>query len=348
MSRKSKLTSSIGIAVLTFAVTPGSAEMQLTPAGEFGARDGRPFECPAWKIDAAIAANVIRRANDRANRMAIDYEHQTLKAENNGQPAPAAGWFKQMEWREGVGLFAVDVEWTARASEMIAANEYKYSSAVFRYDPITGEVLSMELAALTNNPALDGMDEVTARAAAKFDTDHHESNQEDTPMKVALALLLGLSKDASEEDVMARVTALKNSATSHDSEIAALKNQEPDPAKYVPVATMQSLQGQVADLSAKLNDKEVGDLVGTALTEGKLLPAQEYWARDLGKSNVAALKTYLENAQPIAALNNTQTNGKKPDGSGDAALSEPELAVCKNMGLDPEAYKKTKAAQAAA
>ncbi len=345
MNRKTQRTQSIGVAVLAFAVTPGNAEIQLLPAGEFRARDGRPFECRAWKIDAAIAANVIRRANERANRLLIDYEHQTLKADFNGSPAPAAGWFKQMEWRDGAGLFATDVEFTPRAAQMIADGEYKYISAVFPYDPVSGEVLGMEMAALTNNPALDGMQEIAALAAKYFvDT----PNQEDAPMKVALALLLGLSKDASEEDVMARVTALKNSAAAHDTEIAALKNQEPDPAKYVPVATMQSLQAQVADLSAKLNDKEVGDLVDTAMSEGKLLPAQESWARDLGKSNVAALKTYLESAQPIASLANTQTGGKKPDGGSDAALSESELAVCKHMGLDPEAYKKTKAAQAAA
>ncbi|WP_252403324.1 phage protease, partial [Burkholderia pseudomallei] len=77
------------------------------------------------------------------------------------------------------------------------------------------------------------------------------------------------------------------------------------------------------------------------LKNGRLLPAQEGWARDLGKSNVAALKQFISTAQPIQALGGTQTGGNPPadDGTGAAALSAEELAVCKALGLDPATYK---------
>lgn len=84
-----------------------------------------------------------------------------MLAAQNDQPAPAAGWFGKLEWRKS-GLYAVDVEWTERATQMIEGSEYKYISPVFAYDKKTGKVKRLLHAALTNNPALDGMDAVTA------------------------------------------------------------------------------------------------------------------------------------------------------------------------------------------
>ncbi len=109
----------LGSRSLLFACTVALAaerEIQLLPAGEFAARDGRPGKGGKWKIDAAIAAALIALAEARTTPFVLDYEHQTLHAERNGQPAPAAGWFKTLEWREGKGLYATDVQWTERAA----------------------------------------------------------------------------------------------------------------------------------------------------------------------------------------------------------------------------------------
>lgn len=63
-----------------------------------------------------------------------------------------------------------------RAGEMIAADEYRYISCVFAYDK-TGRVTRILHAALTNFPALDGMDEVfVAALAANLSSD--QPNQE--------------------------------------------------------------------------------------------------------------------------------------------------------------------------
>lgn len=59
-------------------------------------------------------------------------------------------------------MYAIDVEWTERATQMIEGGEYKYISLVFAYDKKTGKVKRLLHAALTNNPALDGMDAVAA------------------------------------------------------------------------------------------------------------------------------------------------------------------------------------------
>lgn len=79
------------------------------PAGNFSARDGRPFDVAdhCWKIDGKIAAVLIAQAKALGQDILIDYDHQTLNAAKNGKPAPAAGWFNgdEIEWREGQGLF---------------------------------------------------------------------------------------------------------------------------------------------------------------------------------------------------------------------------------------------------
>ncbi|MDT3707472.1 MAG: phage protease [Thiobacillus sp.] len=335
-------------AALSIAITPASGrEIQLTPAGLFKARDGRPAGIAGWKLDAQTALKVAARAAARKTPFVIDYEHQTLATEKNGQPAPAAGWFKTLEWRDGAGLFATDVEWTAKAKAHIEAGEYKFISPVFGYDPKTGDVLQVEMAALTNTPALDGMDAVAALAQDFFNRSQEPTHEKDRPMK-ALANLLGLAEDATEADISAAIVALKAKTTEHETTIAALKTQAPDPAKFVPVETVTALQGQVAALTTRLNDTELEDVVQAALSSGKLLPAMEGWARDLGKKDIAALKGYIEKNPAIAALNGNQTGGKGPEGRTDGELSATDLAICKSMGIKPEDYKATLAEQAAA
>jgi hypothetical protein len=61
-------------------------ELQVMPAGKFYPSDGRELPVDGWRIDAALAAELIERFQKRRVRTVIDYEHQTLNRENNGQP----------------------------------------------------------------------------------------------------------------------------------------------------------------------------------------------------------------------------------------------------------------------
>lgn len=341
-------------ASLTVSLATAGAELQLLPAGVFRSADGsgRPAGIPGWRIDAAIAARVIQAAAARETPFVIDYEHQTLLSEKNGQPAPAAGWFhgRALQWREGQGLYATGVEWTERARNMIGDGEYRYLSPVFAFDDQTGEVQALRMAALTNNPGLDGM---SAVALSAF---FHHPSEEEHPVNETLKKLLaalGLADGTSEDTAMTAVAALKAKAdqvgtlqTAHQAEIAALKATvataaTPDPAKFVPVETMQQLQTQVAALTARVTQTEVTDVVEAALAAGKLLPAQKDWAENLGKSNLAALKGYIETAPQVAALSGMQSAGKPPDGRT-AATTDADLAVMKALGLSAEEFAKGK------
>ncbi|UYC12281.1 phage protease [Xanthomonas sp. CFBP 8445] len=366
-TRSSAMSHAIALAACSFTL-PAPAEdartieIQLTPAGAFKPRDGREMKVPHWYIDQAVASRVIANFAARQNPAVLDYEHQTLRTEENGQPAPAAGWMNSLSWREGSGLWA-NVELTARAADLIRSGEYRYVSPVLYYDEATGEVLAIEMAAITNNPAIDGMSSLAARAAATFA--HH---QEKDTMNLLAALLaaLGLPESTTEDQAIAACSTLKPKldtldklttelgAAAPDAALAAcsaLKTKAaaatPDPAKYVPVAALEDVRTQLAALSAERTAEKVDALVEAGLADGRILPSMKDWASDLGKKDLAALSAYLDKAAPIAALAGTQTRGQPPAGTKDEhGLTAGELAVCSMTGIAPKDYAAAKPATA--
>lgn len=319
-----------------------SVRIQLLPFGRFrSSADNRPTDAEHWILDDTNGFAIAQQANARINDLVIDYEHQTLYKEQNGQPAPAAGWIESVVYISGKGLFA-DVVWTNKAASMIQAKEYRYISAVFIYDS-NGYVLKLLHAAITNCPALDGMDELIAACSQFFTT------KEDNEMEEYKKLLRALFKmpDASDAQLQAALSALvkeqpKEVALSavfkelkaRNEQIAALsaqsKKPDPakvataenqptlqeqivalaaqvnnsDPAKVVPVETMQALHQQVAALSAQIHKNESLQVINEAIKDGKLLPAQKEWAEQLAATpdGISQLKNYLATIPQIASL----------------------------------------------
>ncbi|MEQ9860623.1 phage protease [Pectobacterium cacticida] len=345
--------------------------IQLFPAGEFRARDGRPTECAAWIMTAEVAQTLIAAANAQQTPFVIDFEHQTLRAAKNGLPAPAAGWFKTLEWREGDGLFAVDVIWTDSAAKMIAEGAYRFISPVFSYDK-SGRVLQLLHAALTNTPAVDGMDEVMLAAASLLAVT--SSTQEDTMDELLerLRWMLNLPITATAEDITAELNKLIDQLasasagtaaasfqtlsatpfnlieklTADAANVAALTAQvaTPDPAKWVPVEVMQQSVTQALETAnnnvAALAQQQSAELITAALSDGRLLPAQKAWAESLAQSSPDSLKAFLDSAPKIAALTTTQTGGQPPAGvkpKTDTPEDDGEVnvALCNMMGVDP-------------
>lgn len=368
----------LAIAACTFAMPARTAQtsgdtvlLQVTPSGTFRPNDGRELKPGAWRIDAASAQGVIERFKARGKPPVIDYEHQTLKKDQNGQPAPAAGWIRDLRWIEGQGLYAV-AELTARARDYIKAGEYLYFSPVFEYDEATGTVRAIHMGALTNDPGISGMEPlslVAAATAAFLPSVPATQEPSVNPLLKALLAALGLPETTTEPAAIAALTALgplqtlqaragvataactalqlpaeatADAVTAACTSLRTAQAAAPDPAQFVPIAAVQELQTQVAALTATQQASQVDALIQPALADGRLLPALETWARDLGKTDVAALTAYLGAAKPIPALAGTQTGGKAPTGTatGDQQLSADELAVCSAMGMTPEAYRK--------
>jgi phage I-like protein len=360
----------IALAACAFAL-PALADgqstlsIQLLPEGDFRPSDGRELAPGHWHIDQAVAKQVMRRFGQLANPRVLDYEHQTLHKESNGQPAPAAGWITGLEWREGSGLWGT-VELTARGRDSIASGDYRYVSPVFSYDRHTGNVLDIQMAALTNTPAIDGMEPLALRAAATFGI----TTDEETPMNKLLAAVvaaLALGQDATEDQAVAALNAhFKTDPLAKVRQALGVKDDQdeaavvaactslktkadaaggdPDPAKFVPVAVLDQVKADLAVLTAKVQGDQVDKLVEAGLADGRLLKAQEDWARELGKADIAALTKYLETAEPIAALSGTQTGGRKPAVDAATGLTTEELAVCSATGIAPKDYAAAKAA----
>lgn len=339
------------IAALSLEIKSGQREQLLIPDGDFRSSDGsgRPVEVLAWRMSALVAERVLARAKSRSAKIVVDYEHQTIRAAENGKPAPASGRIdrQSLRYEPGLGILGA-IEWTKRAQEMIDAGEYAYLSPVFPYDEQTGEVLALMHFALTNDPGLDGLTVAALSAFADFST------EEEPHMSLLQKLLasLGLADNTNEEAALATVASLKAKAGEIDglnAKVATLSAQvgSPDPAKFVPVATLSALQGEHATLQTKfvalqaeVSGSKLDKVVEDGLGAGKLTPATEAWARDLGKSNLAQLSAFLDAAPVIAAPGQTQTNGKG-EGGKTVALSAEQKKVCELLGVSEADYQQT-------
>jgi len=328
------------VAALALALNQAEpSRIQIFPAGEFDAPDGAMLGAGPWHMDAAAASALIGQVGKRKNDLPVYYEHADLTAAQNGGKAIAAGWLdrQSLEWVEGAGLFGT-VAWTAAARAHIEAGEYRYLSPLFPYRKSDGRPVGLLSVAITNNPAIDGMRELAAASAAIIQS---ESLMDDicekliwflqipitsTPQEIIAELdklkaqVLAEAAEDAAEIAPAAASGLPAFLAARKNQLAALRAKKPDPAEYVPVAALSATQTELAALQAKWNAREVEDLIDPAESDGRLLPAQVEWARELGKSNLAALTAYLQTARPIAALGRMQTHGRTPpeDGKADA------------------------------
>ncbi|HIB3149073.1 TPA: phage protease [Haemophilus influenzae] len=336
------------VAACSFEINKAKyGRIQLLPYGKFRAADGRPTDVEAWYVTDTNGADVVALANNQRNPLPIDYEHQIIHSLKNGKEAPSAGWMEYFYFTPQ-GIFA-DVRWTDKAADYIKNGEYRYISAVFAYDT-EGYVRKIFHAALTNTPALDGMEEAMVAASVNL---LQEDNPMDKKLLAALCTLFVLKADASEADITEKVTAL--SAAKGDSSVdvldvyaklaekeqsvAALSTQvgNPDPAKFVPVDQVAALQADFNALKTSVEADKKAALITAALSQGKLAPALKDWAQSL---SVEALSAYLEKAPAMAALSG------EPQAKGDpeqkvVALSAAESAAAKALGLSEKDYMAT-------
>ena len=135
---------------------------------------------------------------------------------------------------------------------------------------------------------------------------------------IAVCSALDLADGAEEAAVIAAITALKTAA--------------PDPAQYVPVAALTAVQTELAAIKAAHAKAGLDALIQAGLKDGRLLPPLEGWARELGAKDPAALKTYLEQAKPLAALTGMQTQGTAPP----PATADPKARFAADAALRAE------------
>ena len=345
--------------------------VQALPDGQFAAVDGRPHDVAGgkWLMDniafAALQANTPHQAGD----LVVDYEHQTLNKEKNGEPAPAAGWFsiKEVAYRPGEGLF-IKPRFTDKALAFLAAKEYRYFSLVFGYDTATGRPQFIHSGALTNRPGVDGMlplAELSAQLNAQV-SNHNQPIAEDNTveelLKKMLAKLgitvedLNAMPDELATEALTALTALATKAEKTDAlqtQLVALtaenakRGTEVDLTQYVPIATVNALREQLAAMTAENGALTVEQTVKAAIDDGRAFACEKDYLESLGKQSMAALTANLDARKPLAALTAKQTTtvpAPKEQDTKLAALSAEEKQLAKAWGMSEDEFAKAKAA----
>lgn len=331
--------------------------IHCVPLGHWlGHWSGREIEITT-EHTAQIVANWKRSRID----IVVDYEHQTLSALHNGQPAPAAGWIYELEARD-TGVWG-RVRWTDRARAHLEAEEYRYQSPVLELesvDGVTGEPAGMALSsvALTNNPFFAGqLEPVINRASGPGVT-------MEQILKTVLAML-GLPETATEEQVKTALQALldlkKAETPPADPEMAARAdlgaavcaafgwkkggipaNAKADLTKalskegFVSAEEHFKVLARAEALQAQLDD-ETPALVQKALDAGKITPAMKDAFSKMVRADKGAATAWMD-AAPVIIPGGIQTT--KKGGAATPALSPQEQAACKALGLTPEQYLK--------
>jgi len=157
------------------------------------------------RLDASAARELVATFNADPDDLLVDYDHQSEGGEHAAPDgkAPAAGWVKKLWYEAGRGLMGL-VQWTERARDMIRAGEYRHLSPSMLVQKSDGLVAVLKSIALTNTPAIKGLEPLTA--SARGSNDMEVMNMADNE---AQTLLQELTKALSLEGTPSAVEVLK-------------------------------------------------------------------------------------------------------------------------------------------
>lgn len=303
-----------------------------------------------FDVDDESFALMKARIEKHGVDLVVDYEHQTLE----GVQAPAAGWVKELIL--GDDDIKARVNWTPRATEYLKNREYRYLSPVVTVRRSDGKAVRLHSIALTNTPAIEGMTPLVNKSDP-------EGGQ--TPMNEllkTLAGLLGLDENATEEQLVEAVTALRDAAPKKPSdepggddaivankvvcEMLGLKAGAPTEEVTAKIAGLQAgpnidpnLADEVKALKAQLADRDADEAVELALKAGKITPAQKGWAKSYALSDPKGFESFAENAPQVVPMEEVAGGAttlplKAAELPGDAQLA------CKQIGVTDEDVQK--------
>ncbi|MBA6100469.1 hypothetical protein H4C80_25590 [Pseudomonas juntendi] len=308
-------------------VTDGKAPewVEMIPPGPYvRGLDGRE-----WLFNADSQQLVLSSFAGRGIDLPIDWEHATQHRAPKGEAAPASGWIKQLEIREGA-LWA-NVAWTPGADTQIATRQYRFISPVFDYVESTGQIVRLVSAGLTNTPNFT----MTA-------LNQEGQPQEFTTVKfpAALLALFGLTETATEDQVIAAATDLKQTAQAANRETSDLTRFIPRADYDQALSRATNAEEQLATLQKAEHTKAVDAEIQIALTTGKITPATADYHRAAcsEQGGLERFRDFVKAAPSIAdpsGLDNAQPLKTS------TALNAEQQAVCRQLGMDPVEYAKT-------
>jgi phage I-like protein len=256
------------------------------------------------------------------------------------------------------GVFG-SVEWTEPGKQLLKDKAYRGISPVFQHRP-DGTITRLLRASLTNVPNLR---ELTAL------------NAEDPMDKILKSLLaaLGLKEDATEEAALNAVKALKDStalqaALKPIAKAAGCKDDADATAIAAAVTTLattaagtgedgkaiEALQAELTTVTTQFNALKTGLATerATAFVDGAIQagrvgvkPLRDHYIA-MHAADPARVQKEIE-AMPVLGPSGARVTPPEKDKDGKVALNAEQQKVCKLLGLKPDDYAKTLAAEAA-
>ena len=303
------------------------AWIQLTPSGpNIEGRDGRK-----WSLKNPEA--VVAAFSENGADLPVDFEHATQLKGAKGEAAPAVGWIKALEVRNGA--IWGQVEWGEEGQRAIASRGYRYVSPVFTYTKTGAEIIKMLSAGLTNQPNLQ---------LAALNSEENGGADEEPAMNKAILEALGLPGAASDLDVLQAINTLKT-----NEQTALNRAETPDPEKFVPRADYDLAMNKVKGFEKSEADRyeeAINIAVDAAIEAGKIAPAsRDYHVAACQEDGGLDRFTKMVEASPVIA-GKSELDGKDPTAKNKTALSDEELAVCRALDMSPEDFAAAKAAEA--
>ncbi|MFQ5494201.1 MAG: phage protease [Phycisphaerae bacterium] len=305
-------------------------EVLLAPWGTVESTNGR------FVVDDESARLALQAFEEHGIDLPIDYEHQTLGgryAAPDGR-APAAGWIKKLIPEPGVGLMA-HIEWTPRARAALAAREYRYLSPVAIIRKSDRKLIALHSAALTNKPAIVGMQPIVNRAIDSYIPSADDTSQATAPPSSSIdgsavarrmsdaetaapagaahetlhavppACTAAGSSDSSGDPVAhaggSSDLIEENVAVCTDEAMARLRSElDLDPAAHVKEVLVAAGR-RIAELDRDTRRHHAERRVIEAMRAGKLIAAQRSWALELIARDERLFDDWLKTA-PVIVL----------------------------------------------
>lgn len=303
--------------------------VQLLPAGEMQGHDGR-----RWVN--SNPQQILQHKQNRNLHIPLDIEHATHIKGAIGEPAPAVGWFEELEIRNGEVWGKLTVNEDGHA--LLSKQNYRYISPGFKHDA-AGNITSIASVGLTNQPNL-GLVALNHQQQSQQSTQQHpqqSSQLENQPMPLALAIATALSLNSETATETDAVNAIKTLQSNHD--LALNRAANPPLDKFVPHETHELALNRATMAEQKLQtikDTETEALVDSAISAGKVAPANKemYLATCRTEGGVEQFKQFVASASKIA---DSETKHKDANKTAEN-LDENELAMCRSLGLTQEEY----------
>lgn len=328
--------------------------LHLLPAGEVRTNDGRgPYQA---RDLAALMAQSLKSAG---GKLVLDENHATDLAAPKGGSAPARAWIVELQQRDD-GVWG-RAQWTPTGRALMEAGEYRGISPVIAHRK-DGTITAILRASLTNTPNLQGL------------TALHSETQQETDMDFRKLVIEALGLDAAaDDDAIAAAIKAKLDKPADDqavpaalhaalAPIAAAVGLAEDADAGAILVSVQSLQ--TGDQSATITalQSQLGEMakqVGTMADDSARARATTFVDNAIAAGRVGvkpARDTYIamhmkEPAQAETIINalpavragalDPRDIERKP-----GELSAADQQIVQMMGISPEEFKKTRAAEA--